>query len=45
MSYTITLCDAAFADVTTTKIQLEATTPAGTVLDSQSNGSISTTVS
>lgn len=37
MSYTITLCDASFLDVTTPAIQLEATSPGGTVLCSLAN--------
>jgi hypothetical protein len=40
MSYTVTLCDASFADVTTPAIHLEATTPGGTVLCSLTNGPI-----
>jgi len=40
MSYIITLGDASFVDMTTPSIQLEATTPGGTVLCSLSNGPV-----
>src|SRR2546423_10291675 len=42
MSYTITLCDRSFMNITNAGITIEATTPypGGIVLDTQSNGTI-----
>jgi len=41
MTYTVTLCDDKFRNVTNSSIRLRAfTTPGGTVLDSQPNGSM-----